>query len=394
MTAVSQETRPRRTSIFNDPRVRSIAAQIIFVVLLTWAGYELVSNTAANLSRLNKNINFGFLSTTAGFDIIQSLISYSRADTYGRAILVGLLNTLLVAAVGIVLATILGFIVGVMRLSPNWVLRKIATVYIEIARNIPLLLQIFFWYATVLKPLPGPRQSINLLDAVFISNRGVIAPRPIWGEDSEFFGFAILAGIAVAIALNVWARKRQERTGEQFPRLWASLALIIGLPLLTLVLTGFPVSFEYPELKGFNFVGGVTVLPEFIALLLALSIYTATFIAEIVRAGILAVSHGQTEAAHALGLRPQATLRLVVIPQALRVIIPPLTSQYLNLTKNSSLAVAIAYPDLVAMGGVVLNQSGHAIEVFVIWMIVYLGLSLITAAIMNWYNARVRLVER
>ena len=394
MTVVPRDARPARVSVFNDPKIRSIFAQIIFVLLLVWAGYEIIANTAANLGRLNKNINFNFLSSTAGFDIIQSLIAYTREDTYGRAILVGFLNTLLVAGLGIVFTTMLGFVAGVMRLSKNWVIRNIATAYVEVVRNIPLLLQIFFWYATVLKPLPGPRQSLSLFDAVFISNRGVIAPRPVWGEGSQYLLPALIIGIAAAIAINLWAKRRQERTGEQFPRAWAGLALIIGLPVAVFLLLGAPVTFDYPELKGFNFVGGMTMIPEFIALLLALTIYTATFIAEIVRGGILAVSHGQTEAALALGLRPNQTLRLVVVPQALRVIIPPLTNQYLNLTKNSSLAVAIAYPDLVAMGGVVLNQSGHAIEVFVIWMAVYLGLSLITAAAMNWYNARVRLVER
>jgi general L-amino acid transport system permease protein len=281
-----------------------------------------------------------------------------------------------------------------MRLSPNWIIRKIATVYIEIIRNIPLLLQIFFWYAAVLKPLPGPRESISFFDSIFINNRGVIVPKPIWGEGSEQVVAAFVAACIAVVAVSIWARKRQEQTGEQFPTIVTAIGLIIGLPFLALAITGFPVTFDYPELKGFNFAGGVTMIPEFIALLLALSIYTATFIAEIVRAGILAVSHGQTEAAHALGLRGGPTLRLVVIPQALRVIIPPLTSQYLNLTKNSSLAIAIAYPDLVAMGGVVINQSGNAIEVFVIWMVVYLGLSLITSMLMNWYNARVRLVER
>lgn len=394
MTAVSEETRRARVSFYNDPKTRSLVAQAVFVIVLLWAGYAIVGNTATNLARLNKTIDFGFLNTTSGFDIIQTPIEYSRESSYGRAIFAGFLNTLMIAGLGIFFATILGFIVGVMRLSPNWVIRKIGTLYVELIRNIPLLLQIFFWYAAVLKPLPGPKQAISLFESIFISNRGVMVPKPLWESGAGAIGIAFLAGCVATFFVLHWARKRQEATGEQFPRFLAALGLIVGLPLLALIVTGFPVTFEYPVLKGFNFAGGVTMIPEFMALLLALSIYTASFIAEIVRAGILAVSHGQTEAAHALGLRAQPTLRLVVIPQALRVIIPPLTSQYLNLTKNSSLAVAIAYPDLVAMGGTVLNQSGHAVEVFLIWMIVYLSVSLITSAFMNWYNASVRLVER
>lgn len=394
MTAVIDEARPQRVSLFNDPKVRSLAAQIIFALLVIWLGYEIYHNTSANLAKLNKSVSFGFLWTTAGFDIIQRPIEYTRDSTYFRAILVGFLNTLIVAGVGIFLATIIGFIIGIMRLSSNWVIAKIATGYVELIRNIPLLLQIFFWYAAVLKPLPGPKESVNFFDLAFLSNRGLVTLKFIWGEGSGYIGIAFIVGVVAAFVVGHWAKRRQELTGEQFHSFWAGLGLIIGLPLLTFLMLGGPVTFEYPVFKGFNFVGGFTILPELIALVLALSIYTASFIAEIVRAGIMAVSHGQTEAAHSLGLRSQPTLRLVVIPQALRVIIPPLTSQYLNLTKNSSLAVAIAYPDLVAMGGVVNNQSGRAVEVVLIWMFIYLSLSLVTSAFMNWYNARVRLVER
>ncbi len=394
MTAVIDEARPQRVSLFNDPKVRSLAAQIIFALLVIWLGYEIYHNTSANLAKLNKSVSFGFLWTTAGFDIIQRPIEYTRDSTYFRAILVGFLNTLIVAGVGIFLATIIGFIIGIMRLSSNWVIAKIATGYVELIRNIPLLLQIFFWYAAVLKPLPGPKESVNFFDLAFLSNRGLVTLKFIWGEGSGYIGIAFIVGVVGAFVVGHWAKRRQELTGEQFHSFWAGLGLIIGLPLLTFLMLGGPVTFEYPVFKGFNFVGGFTILPELIALVLALSIYTASFIAEIVRAGIMAVSHGQTEAAHSLGLRSQPTLRLVVIPQALRVIIPPLTSQYLNLTKNSSLAVAIAYPDLVAMGGVVNNQSGRAVEVVLIWMFIYLSLSLVTSAFMNWYNARVRLVER
>jgi general L-amino acid transport system permease protein len=394
MTAVIDEARPQRVSFFNDPKVRSRAAQIVFLLLLLWLGYDIYHNTSTNLAKLNKNVNFEFLWGTAGFDIIQTPIAYSRASPYIDAIIIGLLNTLIVASLGIILATLIGFIIGIMRLSSNWVIAKIATGYVELIRNIPLLLQIFFWYAAVLKPLPGPRQSVSFFDLAFLSNRGLVIPKPIWSEGAGFVGLALIAGCIGAFVVARWARKRQERTGEQFHSFWAGLGLIVGLPLIAFLLAGRPVTFEYPELQGFNFAGGTTILPELTALLLALSIYTASFIAEIVRAGILAVSHGQTEAAHALGLGAQQTLRLVVIPQALRVIIPPLTSQYLNLTKNSSLAVAIGYPDLVAMGGVVMNQSGRAVEIVAIWMFVYLSISLLTSTFMNWYNARVRLVER
>jgi general L-amino acid transport system permease protein len=394
MTAVIDEARPQRASFYNDPKIRSRVAQIVFVLLLLWVGYEIYHNTSVNLAKLGKNVDFGFLRNTAGFDIIQRPIEYSRESSYLLAVVIGFLNTLIVAILGIICATILGFIIGIMRLSSNWLVAKMATGYVEIVRNIPLLLQILFWYTAVLKPLPGPKESLSFLGFAFLSNRGLIIPRPIWSDGAGFVGIAFIIGCIGAIAISRWARLRQERTGEQFPSFLAGLGAIIGLPLIVFLLAGAPVTFEYPVFKGFNFVGGTTILPELIALVLSLSIYTASFIAEIVRAGILAVSHGQTEAAHALGLRAQPTLRLVVIPQALRVIIPPLTSQYLNLTKNSSLAVAIAYPDLVAMGGVVMNQSGRAVEIVVIWMVVYLAVSLLTSAFMNWYNARVRLVER
>ena len=394
MTAVIDETRTQRASFLNDPKVRSRIVQFVFLLLVVWFAYEIVHNTAANLAKLNKSVDFGFLSNTAGFDIIQTPIEYTRDSSYFRALIVGLLNTLIVAGIGIFFATIIGFVVGIMRLSSNWLIAKIATGYVEIIRNIPLLLQIFYWYAAVLKPLPGPRESVNFFNLAFLSNRGLVVPKPIWGEGAGFVAIAFVIGCVAAYAVTRWAHQRQERTGQQFHSFWTGLALVVGLPVIVFLLMGAPVTFQYPELKGFNFAGGTTVLPEMMALTLSLSIYTATFISEIVRAGILAVSHGQTEAAHALGLRAQPTLRLVVIPQALRVIIPPLTNQYLNLTKNSSLAVAIAYPDLVAMGGVVNNQSGHAVEVVIIWMAVYLTISILTSVVMNWYNARVRLVER
>lgn len=380
--------------LWNNPKFRGLLAQIVVVALLIAGVAFLYINTVANLERQNSSFGFDFLAKSAGFDIITSLIPYSAASSYGRAIFVGFLNTLLVAGSGIILATILGFIVGVMRLSKNVVVSFAATTYIEIVRNIPLLLQIFVWYALVLKPLPGPKQAINMADSVFISNRGIIMPMPQFGPGAWLAFAFLIAAIVASFVLTRWSRLRQEKTGQRFPAGLVSFAIIVLSPIIGLLLAGWPLTFDYPALAGFNFKGGMTLIPEFLALLAALVFYTATYIAEIVRAGIQAVSHGQTEAAHALGLRPNPTLRLVVIPQAMRVIIPPLTSQYLNLTKNSSLAIAIAFPDLVAMGGTVMNQSGRAIEVVIIWMVVYLSLSLATSAFMNWYNARNKLVER
>jgi general L-amino acid transport system permease protein len=299
-----------------------------------------------------------------------------------------------VAILGIFLTTILGFVIGVMRLSKNVVISGAATIYVELVRNIPLLLQIFIWYALVLKPLPGPKQALNVADSVFISNRGIIMPHPTFGDGA----WVALALLAAALVGTWWfrrqARKDQEKTGKAKPVWLISLPIIVIAPILGLLFAGWPLTWDFPELAGFNFRGGMTMVPEFVALLVALVMYTAAFIAEIVRSGIVAVSHGQTEASNSLGLDRGKTLRLVVIPQAMRVIIPPLASQYLNLTKNSSLAVAIGYPDLMYAGGTVNNQSGKAIEVFSILLLVYLATSLITSAFMNWFNSRVKLVER
>lgn len=377
-----------------DPKIRGIASQIIVVLLLLWGLYEIVANTQANLRRLNQNFGFDFLGNASGFDLSTALIFYSSNSNYGRALLVGFYNTALVAVIGIVLATILGFIVGVMRLSKNWVVSRTATLYIEIVRNIPLLLQIFIWYALVLKPLPGPKQAVNIADSVFVSNRGIIMPHPTFGDSSWIAVALLAAALAGTWYFRRWARLRQEQTGKAMPAWLISIPIIILAPIAGLLLAGWPVTWSYPELAGFNFRGGMTLVPEFIALLLALVIYTAAFIAENVRSGILAVSHGQTEASYALGLDSNKALRLVVIPQALRVIIPPLASQYLNLTKNSSLAVAIGYPDLMYAGGTVNNQSGKAIEVFFILLVVYLSTSILTSIFMNWFNSRMKLVER
>ena len=391
--AVETLERPK-VAFWNDPKVRSIFVQVALLAILAFLAFEIVHNTVINLRSRNISSGFAFLSKTAGFDIIQTLVPYTSASNFGAALFVGFLNTVLIAVFGIALATIIGFVMGVMRLSKNWLLAKVATLYIEFFRNIPVLLQIFIWYAAVLQPLPGPKQSLNLANLFFLSNRGLMIPKPIFGEGAWLGLAGLAAAIVASYLINRWSRARQAETGELFPVFWTSLGLIVLLPLAGVAVGGFPVAWEVPELKGFNFAGGYAVIPEFIALLLALSVYYGTYIAESVRAGIQAVSHGQTEAAGALGLRPGSTLRLVVIPQAMRVVIPPLASSYLSLTKDTSLAVAIGYPDLVATGGTVLNQTGQAIEIVSIWMIVYLSLSLFTSGVMNWFNARMRLVER
>lgn len=384
-----------KSSLVNDPRVRGIVYQLVTLLIVVWIGVEFWTNAVSNLERANIASGFGFLDTTAGFGIVQTLVSYTEESSYGRAFLVGLLNTLLVAALGILIATIIGFLVGIGSLSRNWLIRQICVAYVEVMRNIPLLLHLFFWYFGVLRAVPGPRESLNFLDSIFVNNRGIYFPRPV-GEDG--FGLVlILLGIGIIASFFIarWARKRREQTGQPFPVLYWSLGLILGLPFAAFLLMGLPLTFDYPELRGFNFRGGIVMIPELISLVLALSIYTAGFIAENVRSGIQSVSKGQTEAAYALGIQPGHTMRLVIIPQAMRVIIPPLTSQYLNLTKNSSLAVAIAYPDLVSVfAGTVLNQTGQAVEILFLTMSVYLTLSILTSIVMNWYNARIALVER
>lgn len=387
---------PARVAFYNDPKVRSFAYQFGLCVLIALLVYGAASNAIEQLERAKIASGFGFWNNTAGFDISQSLIDYSsQASTYGRAFWVGLLNTLLVAGLGIVFATILGFIVGISRLSKNWLLAKVAGGYVETIRNLPLLLQLLFWYNAVLKALPDMRESLTVGGAIFLNNRGLFLPKPTTLSGFGWVEVTVVIGIIVAIAFRIWARKRQERSGQQAPVLWVTLGLVIGMPFIVFLLAGAPIHFESPQAGRFNITGGVEVLPEFAALLFGLSIYTAAFIAEVVRAGLLAVSRGQVEAAYSLGLRPRPTLRLVVMPQAMRVIIPPLTSQYLNLTKNSSLAVAIGYPDLVQVfTGTVLNQTGQALEVVAITMLVYLTISLATSLAMNIYNSRMALVER
>jgi general L-amino acid transport system permease protein len=395
MSSVDQQNSVKKVPLWRNPAFRGLVFQVLLVLGLIAFGIYLVNNTLHNMEQRGITTGFDFLGNEAGFGILQSLIPYDETYSYGRTFFVGLLNTLLVAALGIFFATLLGFFMGVARLSSNWLMARVATVYIETFRNIPLLLQILFWYFAVLQPLPRPRESLEFGESVFLNNRGLFIPKPV-GEDG--FGFVLIAlviAIVAAVMISRWARRRQEATGQQFPSGWAGLGLIVGLPLLVFFIGGAPMHLEYPELKGFNFRGGIEIIPELAALTLALSIYTGTFIAEAVRSGIQAVSHGQTEAAGALGLRPNLTLKLVVIPQAMRVIIPQLTSQYLNLTKNSSLATAIGYPDLVnVFAGTTLNQTGQAVEVIAMTMAVYLTISLLISAFMNWYNKRIQLIER
>jgi general L-amino acid transport system permease protein len=374
---------------------RQIIGQVLIVVLMVALAWMVVSNTIHNLQKQNIASGFGFWNNTAGFDIAQTLIPFGATSTYGRAFWVALLNTLLVSALGIVLATILGFAMGIARLSANWLIARIAAVYIETVRNVPLLLQLVIWYKGVLAQLPSARNSLHLPGGAVLNVRGLSLPAPIFLEGSWLMGAALGFGVIASVVLGRWARWRQRLTGQRFPVFLSALGLIVGLPLIAAAATGFPVSFEYPELKGFNFQGGIVLLPELVALLLGLVIYTGAFIAEIVRSGIQGVNRGQKEAARALGLSSSQMLSLVVIPQAMRIIIPPLTSQYLNLTKNSSLGIAIAYPELVGVfAGTVLNQTGQAVEVILITMLVYLTFSLLTSAFMNWFNARMKLVER
>ncbi|HWV53152.1 amino acid ABC transporter permease [Pseudorhodoplanes sp.] len=386
---------PPRISPFYDPRWRSIAFQLLLCAVIVWLAYSAVTNAAENLARARIASGFDFWNSTAGFDISQHLIPYSAQSTYGRAFWVGLLNTLLVSFLGIVFATIIGFAIGILQLSKNVLVAKLARGYVEVIRNLPLLLQLLFWYNAVLKALPVLRDSISIPGGMLLNNRGLFLPKPIFGPGFEAVPIAFVLGIAGAFGYRHWARRRQALTGQQAPVFAVGVSLILGLPLLALALTGFPVTFDFPEMGRFNIRGGIEILPEFAALLFGLSIYTAAFIAEAVRAGVQSVSHGQTEAAYSLGLRPLPTLRLIVVPQAMRVIVPPLTNQYLNLTKNSSLAVAIGYPDLVQVfTGTVLNQTGQAVEVVAITMAVYLTISLATSGLMNLYNRRIALVER
>jgi general L-amino acid transport system permease protein len=391
----SRPAKPSGASLFYDPNIRAVVFQAALAVFLLAAGWWIVGNVIDNLRRANIASGFGFFGSRAGFEILFSLIPYSANETYFRAFLVSLLNTIYVSIIGIFLATVVGFTVGISRLSKNWILSRLATVYVEFFRNIPLLLQLLFWYKAVLSILPGPRQGYVLPGGIFLNNRGLIMPRPVAEAGAGLVVGAFVVAVLLALGVSRWATRRRLATGQSFPALRTGVLLVVLLPLAAFVLAGGPFQLDVPALKGFNFAGGMVIAPEFMALLLGLTIYTASFIAEIVRGGILSVSHGQTEAAAALGLRGTQTLRLVTVPQAMRVIIPPLTNQYLNLTKNSSLAVAVGYPDLVSVfSGTVLNQTGQAVEVILITMLVYLTLSLSTSFLMNLFNRRFATVQR
>lgn len=381
-------------SFWYDPAKRSILYQVGVLAAVGLLGFYLISNTLANLEKQSIATGFGFLAKESSFEIGESLIRYSAADSYGRALLVGALNTLIVAFIGVILTVILGTFVGIARLSSNWLVTRLAAVYIEFFQNIPILLQLFFWYSLFYEILPVPRQALNPFLHVFISNRGLVFAIPKY---HPAYGYMLIALVIAGIAINMirrWAKERQDITGRPFPMFRVSLGIFIGLPLLTWLALGAPFEMNVPKLTGFNFKGGMTISPEFSALLLGLVLYTAAFVAEVVRAGIQSVSHGQTEAAMSIGLRPGHILNLVILPQALRVIVPPLTSQMLNLTKNSSLAVAIGYPDFVSVAGTTINQTGQAIEGVAMIMLVYLFFSLTTSAFMNWYNKKIALVER
>nr|WP_086938639.1 amino acid ABC transporter permease [Thaumasiovibrio occultus] len=393
--ATSSNDESRSHSLLNNPTFRAIAFQLLTIGVLALVIYSIVNNALINLDQRGIATGFGFLDERAGFGISMSLIEYNETFSYGRTFFVGLLNTALVSALGILCATVLGFIIGVSRLSSNWLVSRIAAVYIEIFRNIPLLLQIFFWYFAVLQALPSPRNSLSFGEYLFLNVRGLYVSRPVFEQGAVWLLLGVVVGLSGALLIRRYAKIKQQQTGAQLPTLRLGCLVLLISMFIGYLIGDSPLSIEHPTLRGFNFRGGISIIPELAALTLALTIYTAAFIAEIVRSGINAVSHGQTEAALALGLSPNKTLRLVVIPQALRVIIPPLTSQYLNLTKNSSLAMAIGYPDLVSVfSGTTLNQTGQAIEIIAMTMAVYLALSLFTSLLMNMYNRKVALVER
>lgn len=379
---------------WNDARTRGVIYQILVLGSVILLGWYLISNTMDRLAQQSIASGFGFLGKEASFGISESLIDYSPADTYGRAFIVGLLNTFKVGLIGIVLATLLGTLIGIARLSHNWLIRKLSTIYIEVIRNVPLLLQLFFWFALITELLPRPNQALEPLPDVFLSNRGLVFSIPVAHPVYAWMGLALLVGIVGCVLLFRYAREVQNRTGQQLPLVRYTLALLLGPPLVVFMAFGAPLTWDVPTLAGFNFRGGATLSPEFTALLAGLTFYTAAFIAEIVRSGIIAVPKGQTEAALALGLSRGRVLRLVILPQALRVIVPPLTSQYLNLIKNSSLAVAIGYPDLVSIANTTLNQTGQAIEGIAMIMATYLTISLTISAFMNWYNKRIAFKER
>lgn len=386
---------PQRTAFYNDPIIRGLLYQAVIILLVAAGGYWLITNAIINLRAQGKTFGFDFLWNTAGFDIFFKLIPYDRTSSYFDVFKVGLLNTLLVSIIGIVISTVLGFILGIARLSKNWLVANIAAVYVEVTRNIPPLLQLFIWYFAVLKVMPPVKQSFAWGDAFFLNGRGLYGPMPVFDDRFVWALVGVVVSIVAALLLRRWARLRLERTGQRFPVTITAVSLIIIISVSAYVLSGTHVTWQLPELAGFNFRGGFSAPPELTALVIGLSVYHATFIGENVRAGIQAVSHGQTEAAQSLGVKDNDRLRLVIIPQAMRVIIPPTTSEYLSLAKNSSLGAAIAFPELVSIfSGTALNQAGRAIEIVGMTMAVYLTFSLVTSFLMNIYNARVALVER
>ena len=383
-----------KVPFWRDPDKRAVIFQVVALAVVLSIGYYLFSNTQANLQRQSIATGFGFLDREAGFEIGESVIEYSAADTYTRALLVGALNTIKISFVGIIFTVVLGTIVGIAKLSSNWLLAKLSGGYIEVMQNIPVLLQLFFWYAIFYEAFPPPRQALNPVEGVFLCNRGLIFAVPEAHAAHAMMGWAVVAALAIGYGLHRWGVRRQERTGQIFPSVRVTIALFVLLPAVVWAVYGMPTTLDVPVLRGFNFTGGVTVSPEFSALLIGLVLYTSAFVAEIVRAGIQSVGRGQVEAAMAVGLRPGQVLQLVVLPQALRVIIPPLTSQMLNLTKNSSLAIAIGFADFVAVTNTTINQTGQAIEGVALIMLVYLFFSLSTSFFMNWYNKKMALVER
>ena len=385
---------PTKIPFWHDPTKRAIIYQIAVLGMVGVVAYYLFTNTLANLERQNIATGFGFFSKEASFEIGESPIPYSAADTYARALFVGVLNTLKVSFIGIILTTILGTFIGIARLSTNWLVAKLAAIYIEVMQDIPVLLHLFFWYVVFYEVFPPPRQALNLFTGAYLCNRGLILAVPEAHPTHGYMALAFVAGCVAVWLLRRWAIRRQEKTGQPFPVFLVSLTILLVLPLATWLLGGAPLKMNVPTLQGFNFQGGITLSPEFAALLLGLVLYTAAFVAEIVRAGIQAISRGQVEAAMSIGLKRGQVLRLVILPQALRVIIPPLTSQMLNVTKNSSLAVAIGFPDFVSVANTTINQTGQAIEGIALIMVVYLFFSLSTSAFMNWYNKRTALVER
>ena len=382
-------------AFYNNPNVRAIFYQILLVFGLGYFFYSIISNVLANMEATGIKTGFSFLGASAGYDVLMTLIPFESTDTYGKIFIVGFLNTLLVSAIGIFFATILGFIFGVAAFSHNLLIRKAALVYVEIFRNIPLLLQVFFWYFAVLSALPGARQSLSLGEAIFLNVRGLYLPKMVGGDLFWLAEAALGVAIVGIFVLRRWAKKRQDETGQQFPVLNTSIAMVIGLPLLALIVTGFPFTMEYPALKGFNYFGGITVIPELMALAIALSVYTGAFIAEAVRAGVQAIPHGQTEAARSIGLKEKKIMQLIIVPQAMRVIVPLLNSEYQSLVKNSTLAAAIGYPDLFnVFVGTALNQTGQAIETIFMTIIVYFVVNMVISFLMNRFNNAVALVSR